>query len=1032
MILTEKCGHRCNARPPWTARLLRPLRCVGWMAMAVLAAVALPCAAAADLPAPADWPVPDPAPATPGPDYAPPIDRATAVAEEAPRVYEHSDDAGPDQSFFIVGEGLTPRVFVWGRSAASAEGQAWEVKTPLAEANYVTATLPERACDAVFLAWFGNDAGWSRPLRLNVPQPWWYWPREPAAGSKLRIFGRDLARRPDRTTAFLYLARPGEPGRWLEVERAEKYTVTAQLPADLDPGAYQLWLHAGSGGAFGWSEPLAVRVVPGEENEGAIIDLAPPVEADGADVDLNQRLEEVAAGGGGTLRLAAGVYPFRGTIRVPGGVRLVGAGREATRLQLVQSEPHEFAPIGRIGWNRAPSGIHTPGDTMEYRVHFPAAGRWTVWQRYATDMSPWGHEGVSGNMTLEIDGSDPVALEDLANTGSFGTYRWSRSAEMTLAAGEQTLRWRNVQGGGISLDAFVFALDPDYQPSDRPWPESGDGVVVVQAEDVARFAARDGSLPSGVRAAVWLAGDGAALEDLTVSGTPQVNHGVVVTHPEPLGWVRRCRIENVRVADLEGKDFDTSAVRLIGAESAVVRNNELWGRTPLYLSGVRDGDLSHNRLVPATRFGGNSEAAIQGRNEVIERCIVEGNIVGSPPGAEAGGPQTRRLIWVSTGRGSVTHNWFAHNGVPAPNGPGAAAGAGPMRFGGVAGTDQNVGEMILFEAQHRTMYFGPLAEACQESVTLPETLPPTPDARLGTVARELLAHDEQGNETPFWPPHEWDESPEPPQGEYYVTVFQGPGQGQTRRVVRREGTQLRLDRPWRTAPAEGSIVAVGTAFYRNLIVGNHTADGMTGIQLWISCIENVIAGNSIARQRKPALFLYANGTTLASSMPRTWNRGISPLFFNHVEGNWAEECSTGALVTSGDYPDMPIEFPRALGNALRQNSFHRSRGDGVVLVSRSIDPAAGDTSASILGTLVEFNVVRDALTGYRAGPGSDGVLFRRNHAYFWYPVGRDTELPVAFRVDVPGARVAMEDNSIEGKSGVLNPREVIPLRETEE
>ncbi|MGC8639376.1 MAG: hypothetical protein ACP5XB_05800, partial [Isosphaeraceae bacterium] len=286
-----------------------------------------------------------------------------------------------------------------------------------------------------------------------------------------------------------------------------------------------------------------------------------------------------------------------------------------------------------------------------------------------------------------------------------------------------------------------------------------------------------------------------------------------------------------------------------------------------------------NRLVSVTRFGGNAEAAILGRTEPIEECVIEANVVDSPVAALAGGPTARRLLWFSTGHGSITHNFIANNGVEN------SGAAGSARFGGVAGTDQNVGEMILFEGNHRTMYFGPLARADSQSVTLPATLPDTPDHRLGSVERKQLAHDAQGHETPFWPPDVDDGSEEPPIGEYYVTIFSGRGQGQTRRVLRRAGQTLRLDQPWTVPPQAGSVVAIGTMFYQNLIVNNNTPDGMTGIQLWISCVENVVAGNTIARQRKPGLYFYANGTTLASSMPRTWNRGISPLFWNVAEGN---------------------------------------------------------------------------------------------------------------------------------------------------
>ena len=254
---------------------------------------------------------------------------------------------------------------------------------------------------------------------------------------------------------------------------------------------------------------------------------------------------------------------------------------------------------------------------------------------------------------------------------------------------------------------------------------------------------------------------------------------------------------------------------------------------------------------------------------------------------------------------------------------------------------------------------------------------------------------------------------------YYFEVW-----GQTRRVLSREGEKLLLERPWTVPPQTGCQVAVGTGFYRNLIVGNHTPDGMTGIQLWISCVENVIAGNTIARQRKPGLYLYANGTTLASSMPREWNRGVSPLFWNLAEGNRTEECSAGALVTSGDEGRLPIEFPRALGNVLRHNSFIRNRTDGVVLSSRGTPQGITDTSASIIGTITEFNVVRDAQVAYHAGHSTDGVVFRRNHAYFWYPVSLATNAPVAFQRDDLKTTMTLEKNSIEGLHGVHDHRTI--------
>jgi hypothetical protein len=677
------------------------------------------------LPTPTNWHIPEPSVATPGTEYKP-LMGDFVPSESAPKIYEHSGDAGPDQTFFVVGSGLTEEVFVWGADAQTINGRLWDAKPHLVNDNYLAVTLPERSYDSVYLVWVKNSSGWSRPIRLNVPQPWWCYPKHPVPGHEIRIFGRDLARRPDHTTAFVYLTKHGSQGRWLEVLNADKYNVTVKLPHSLASGVYQLWFHAGNGGQFGWSDPIEVTVCESPEAKTRVSHIPH------TSVNLHQIVQDFAEKGGGVIKLDAGTYHYRGTLKIPADVVLEGAGIGKTLLQVELGGTQDFA--------------------------------------YST-----------------------------------------------------------------------------------------------------------------VSAAIWLAGDNAGILDLTVSGNPQISDGVLIQSDKQLKWVNNCRIERCRISDLEGKHAEICGVRFVRASNATVKDNEIYARAPLFMSGIRYSNLSNNRLYPVTRFGGNSEGAILGRTDIIEECIIENNIVCSPSGNEAGGPLARRLIWVSTGRGSVTKNWFAGNGVEQPKGPGSIIGAGPMRFGGVAGTDQNVGEMILFEANHRTMYFGPLADAGEQNVLLPKTIPPTADNLLGNVKREELAYNIDGKETYFRPPDKDDVSQEPPITEYYVSVFKGSGQGQTRRVVAREGELLLLDRPWNVPPDSSSIVAVGTAFYQNLIVNNYAPDGMTGIQLWISCMENIASGNSIARMRRPAFYLYSNGTTLASSMPRTWNRGISPLFFNHIE-----------------------------------------------------------------------------------------------------------------------------------------------------
>jgi hypothetical protein len=930
-----------------------------------------------------------------------------AALPGAPQIFEHGHSAGPDETVFVVGTNLTKQVSVWGVQPGAPDGGPVQARVQWTSDAYLAFTVPQGASDGPFVVTVKNDAGDSAPFVVNAPEPWWCAPAAVAPGAPIRVFGRNLAGRPDGGRAHLWLCGGKTPGRWLDVTSTDAYAVAATLPADLAAGDYELWVHGGCGGDYGWGGPVRVAV-RASERPSREKTLRP---GDGDAQAIQKALDAMEKRGGGTVRLAEGAFAFTGTLRIPAQVTLSGAGRDKTTLTLKTSPAGSFARFHTSGWGVAPEAIHSQCDAMSYEITVPKTGFWRIWVRYGTDMSPWKQSGVSGNTAIQFDGGVLRTLEDLPNTGGFGVYRWSQSAAMELQAGRHTMTWRNVKGGGLSLDAFVLTLNPLDEPTDKPWPVSSSDRIVIQAEDCATFESKQGHLPGTDRAAVWLSGDGASLEDLTVRGNAQVNQGVAIQAEKKLDWISGCGIRRVRIADCEGKQAENCGVIVRRLRGGAVCDSELWGRAPLFLSGVRESCFASNRLVSVTRYGGNAEAAILGRCEPVERCVIEGNVVAAPPGAEAGGPTARRLVWLSTGHGSVVHNWIAHNGVEA------AGAAGQARFGGVAGTDQNVGETILFEGNHRTMYFGPLDWADAQSVSLPRTCPATPDARLGSVKRAQLAYDEAGRETPFWPPSVDDGSEEPPLGEYYVTVFAGVGQGQTRRVVARTGERLLLDRPWRVAPQPGSVVAVGTMFYQNLIVGNHTPDGMSGIQLWISCVENVVARNTIERQRKQGLFFYANGTTLATSMPRTWNRGLSPLFWNVAEGNRAEECSDGLLISSGDGAGLPIEFPRALGNVVRHNSFIRSRGDGVLLQGGRGKDDAADRSASVVGTIAEFNVVRDARIGYRAGGSSDWVVWRRNHAYFWYPVDLSVATPVAFQIDQPATRFAWEENTVEGKTG---------------
>jgi len=944
-----------------------------------------------------------PSVAAPGPAFSPP---RREIRPGGPTVFVHNTEAGPDRTFLAVGEGLTSDVVVWGPSGTDPRGREYHAKVQFCNGRYLAATIPEWAHDGVLLAWVKSDKGWSRPIVLNAPQAWWAFPDRARPGETVTIYGRNLARRPDFDRAHVYLrgAKAGT-GRWLTVAAAGKYRVRVELPADLAPGEYKLWCHTGRGGAYGWSQPVRVRVVPPKPKP---TEFTPKANTQSA---LLSAIAEAAKAGGGVVRLPAGAIELDRTLKVPAGVVIVGTGRRRSTLRFATTEPGAYA-VGspRTGWGHNPKEFHSPGDVIEYTLDVPRTGEWTVWLYYRCNTPRAQKAGISGHMTLSA-GGETVSLENLPHT-SWSRIGWARSARLKLTKGPQKLTWTNVNGAVVNLHAFVFALDPDFTPSAAPYPETGPGVMVLQAGDATRMVSKVGWLEGTYRAAVLLGGDGAGVRDLGIEGSGTTDTGVLVRDEKFPRWAEGCTVENVRVTGIESKHGKSYAVLMRRASRAKLLRNELWGRCPLFLSGVRQCDIRDNRLVSQRRVGWGASGAIEARHDIVEQCIIENNTFADAPGRDAGAAGAQRMIWISTGRGSISGNYIARN---APD---------RARFMPPPGFGQNTGETILFESCQRYVYFGAPAAADARSVTLPRAFPPTPDGRLGSVARGSLPTDAEGNETPFLPPSpaDCDGVSEGPADQYYVVVLDGKGMGQTRRVARREGHKLLLVRPWRVAPDTGSRIVVTTLYYRNLIVDNDVRDGMSGIQLWYTCVENVVAANRIRDHRRQGLSLWATRSTLASSMPMAFNRGLTPCHFNVYEGNRVQNCHTGGYIR-GQGPSRlrpPAGFPLCIGNVMRHNSFFDNRGNGLSIHSGGgRGPRVADRSPGVVGTIVEFNMVRNSPgPAFHVGTGTDFAVLRRNQVFFWQlPPAEADGKHVVVRLDAPGTCVTELNSAERSHSG---------------
>ncbi|NOY81792.1 MAG: hypothetical protein GXP31_12420, partial [Kiritimatiellaeota bacterium] len=128
--------------------------------------------------------------------------------------------------------------------------------------------------------------------------------------------------------------------------------------------------------------------------------------------------------------------------------------------------------------------IHTPGDTFVWDIAVPQGGRYSVWTRYGALNKAFGRTDMADRTCLQVDDGPKVWLKDLPDTGAWNKFEWRRTAALELTPGKHRLRWTNVKGGGLNLDAFVLTDDPDWTPKGTRLPAVAPTRVriTVQAE----------------------------------------------------------------------------------------------------------------------------------------------------------------------------------------------------------------------------------------------------------------------------------------------------------------------------------------------------------------------------------------------------------------------------------------------------------------------------------------------------------------------------------------------------------------------
>ena len=195
-----------------------------------------------------------------------------------------------------------------------------------------------------------------------------------------------------------------------------------------------------------------------------------------------------------------------------------------------------------------------------------------------------------------------------------------------------------------------------------------------------------------------------------------------------------------------------------------------------------------------------------------------------------------------------------------------------------------------------------------------------------------------------------------------LVVAGGPGLGQRRRIVGRDGNSLKLDRPWDVLPDPAtSLFYVAHVAERAVVDHNrfqgrpthsqHDSDS-TAVLIFGLCFDMVVAGNDISRMRHGVMVAATSGTPEDS---------VSAPFFTLVEGNRIRDGSNGLYtgLIFGSPTDRQVAG--GVGNVFRRNDIAGMSHVGVAF--DTWDTPGGDFHA----TVFERNRIVDTSFGVVSG-----------------------------------------------------------------
>jgi len=323
-------------------------KCLALVVVAWVGSALLPEASRADdntqraVPGDFGFPVPSPEPELPqGADaFDPPVFASSA---SAPAIAEISKTADRDEVVSMTGVELDGATSfdVFSQAPSGQEGSV--ISTPPLRADDTAATvlLPESlpAWSMYLIRPKRDDAG-GKAFAINRTEGWWLGPDNAVPGATISVYGRNLAKSNGTSASFIYIKPANGAGRYVTPVSVNPFKVDFKVP-DLATGSYEVWVHNGHGGRFGWSGPLALSIAgqsPWAGQDRQSFDVKSfGARGDGAADDtaaIETALMTAAGAAPATVYFPAGTYLVSSVLKAPDNVRWLGDGMDATEIRL--------------------------------------------------------------------------------------------------------------------------------------------------------------------------------------------------------------------------------------------------------------------------------------------------------------------------------------------------------------------------------------------------------------------------------------------------------------------------------------------------------------------------------------------------------------------------------------------------------------------------------------------------------------------------------------------------------------------------